>query len=131
VKAITTNSHTMAAYQRTNNNTKIWVDKKWVKMIWVAWMVIWEMLDNMISRITITKVSIQTNKLIQISWEETNHHKIMTRTTQTWMMDNQSTPTVCSAETETSTKVPKTKMKVKQMNTSTMLETSVISQLIM
>jgi hypothetical protein len=47
------------------------------------------------------------------------------------MMDNQSTPTVCSAETETLTKVPKTKMKVKQMNTSTMLETSVISQLIM
>jgi hypothetical protein len=124
VKAITTNNHTMVN-QKINNNTKTWVDKKWVMMIWAEWKVIW-MLDNMISRITITKVSIQINRLIQISWEETNL-QIMIRITQIWMMDNQSTPMACSVEeTETSMTVPKTKTRAKQTNTLTMLETSVI-----
>jgi hypothetical protein len=125
VKAITTNNHTMAN-QKINNNTRIWVDKKWEMMIWVEWMVVIWTVDNMISRITIIKVSIQTNKLIQISWEETNH-QIMDKITQTWMMDNQLTPTACSVEeTETSMRMPKTKTREKQMNISTMLETSVI-----
>jgi hypothetical protein len=133
VKAMTTNSHMMANKKMTNKIIKTWVEKTWVVMTWVEWMVTWIM-GNMIkiskTQINSTNILIQTNKLTQISWEVTNH-QIMDKTTQTWMMDNQLMPTVCSAEIEISTTVAKTKTREKQMNISMMPETSVIFQQIM
>jgi hypothetical protein len=121
----------MKIKQKINNNQRILVVMTWKMTIWVEWKVKWIM-DNMISKSNkiMEETSIQINKLIQISWEETNL-LTMEMTMETWMMDNQSMLTVCSTETETSMATQRTKTREKQMNISMTPETSVIFQQIM